>query len=490
MARARDRRAAGRERAPAPDSQRVAINAAAGVTARAAILLLGLASVAITTRYLGPARYGQIALAFSLCGLVGVMADAGLTTIAVRELARTPDRAPAVLGSALLLRAWLTAAAVAVAIALALVLPYPRDVRLAVVVACVPLALGLAGSAFVAVLQAELQGWRAARADVAGRATAVAAVALVAVLDLGFLPVVGAAGIGAAVSLGVTVRAVRPLLPGRPAPDRALARSLLGAALPLGLVLAVNEAYVRADAVIISLSRPYAELGHYGLAWRVAELTATAPAALLAALFPVLARYVAAGDARLREALQAAADALVLAGVALAVGGALVAPEIVVALGGEAFRAAAAPLRILLAAAAVGFLSGLLGQALIARDLQLRALWVSASALLLNVALNAALVPAHGIEAAAWIALGCEVLLLGGSAVLVRHAFGHLPDAGMLARAAPAAALMAAVVWPLRTGPLWVSVPAGAAVYALALAALGVHRRLAVARLWSGRGGG
>jgi O-antigen/teichoic acid export membrane protein len=418
------------------------------------------------------------------------MADAGLTTIAVRELARTPERAPAVLGSALLLRAWLTAAAVAVAIALALVLPYPRDVRLAVVVACVPLALGLAGSAFVAVLQAELQGWRAARADVAGRAAAVAAVALVALLDLGFLPVVGAAGIGAAVSLGVTVRAVRPLLPGRPAPDRALARSLLGAALPLGLVLAVNEAYVRADAVIISLSRPYAELGHYGLAWRVAELTATAPAALLAALFPVLARYVAVGDARLREALQAAADALVLAGVALAVGGALVAPEIVVALGGEAFRAAAAPLRILLAAAAVGFLSGLLGQALIARDLQLRALWVSASALLLNVALNAALVPAHGIEAAAWIALGCEVLLLGGSAVLVRHAFGHLPDAGMLARAAPAAALMAAVVWPLRTGPLWVSVPAGAAVYALALAALGVHRRLAVARLWSGRGEG
>ena len=248
MARARDRRAAGRERAPAPDSQRVAINAAAGVAARAAILLLGLASVAITTRYLGPARYGQIALAFSLCGLVGVMADAGLTTIAVRELARTPERAPAVLGSALLLRAWLTAAAVAVAIALALVLPYPRDVRLAVGVACVPLALGLAGSAFVAVLQAELQGWRAARADVAGRAAAVAAVAVVALLDLGFLPVVGAAGIGAAVSLGVTVRAVRPLLPGRPVPDRALARSLLGAALPLGLVLAVNEAYVRADA--------------------------------------------------------------------------------------------------------------------------------------------------------------------------------------------------------------------------------------------------
>ena len=463
---------------PPSDSRRVAVNAAAGLAARGAMLLLGLASVAITTRYLGPERYGRVALAFSLCGLVGVMADAGLTTIAVRELARRPGRAPAVLGSALLLRAWLTAAAVGVAITLALVLPYDRDVRLAVVVACVPLALGLAGSAFVAVLQAELQGWRAARADVAGRAAALAAVAVVALLDLGFLPVVGAAGIGAAVSLAITVRAVRPLLPARPVADRALARSLLRAALPLGLVLAVNEAYVRADAVIISLSRPFAELGSYGLAWRVAELSATAPAALLVAFFPVLARYVATGDPRLRAALQAAADVLILAGLPLAVGGALVAPEIVVALGGEEFRAAAVPLRILLAAAAVGFLSGLLGQALIARDLQLRALWVSGAALLLNVALNAALVPARGIEAAAWIALGCEVLLLCGSAALVRHAYGWLPDGGMLARAVPAAALMAAAVWPLRTGPLWLSVPVGAAVYALALAGLGVQRRL------------
>src|SRR3954452_19873961 len=92
MAQARDRRAAGSARAPAPDSQRVAINAAAGVAARAAILLLGLASVAITTRYLGPARYGQIALAFSLCGLVGAMADAGITTSArpARPSARPP----------------------------------------------------------------------------------------------------------------------------------------------------------------------------------------------------------------------------------------------------------------------------------------------------------------------------------------------------------------------------------------------------------------
>jgi O-antigen/teichoic acid export membrane protein len=465
----------------ASDARRVAANAAAGLTGRGAVLLLGLASVAITTRYLGPEAYGRVALAFSLCGLVGVVADAGLTIVAVREIARRPERATAVLGATLLLRARLTLAAVGTAVLLALALPYDRDVRLAVVVACAPLALGLAGSAFVAVLQAELQGWRAARADVAGRAAALAAVAAVAALDLGFLAVVGAAGVGAAVSLALTARAVRALLPAPPASDRALARTLLRAALPLGVVLAVNEAYLRADALIISLSRPFEELGSYGLAWRVSELVATAPAVLLVALFPVLSRYEAAGDARLRATVQTAADALVLAGTAAAVGGALVAPELAEALGGEPFRAAATPLRILLAAAALGFLSGLLGHVLIARDLQLRTLWVSLAALGANVALNAALVPSSGIEAAAWVALGCEALLLCGSAWLVHRAFGWLPGPAMLARALPAAAVLAAAVWPLRSAPLWISIPVGACAYAIALATLGVHRRLPLA---------
>ena len=91
----------------------------------------------------------------------------------------------------------------------------------------------------------------------------------------------------------------------------------------------------------------------------------------------------------------------------VAVGGALVAPELARALGGEDFVGAATPLRILLAAAAIGFVNGLYGHALIARNRQLAALWLNVLALTLNVALNIALVPSYGIEAAAWTALGC-----------------------------------------------------------------------------------
>lgn len=464
--------------------RRVAVATGLGLAGRVAVLVLGLASVALTTRYLGAEGYGRLALVLSFTQLFAVVADAGLTTVVVRELAARPERAPAVLGSALALRAGLALAAVGAAALTALALPYPPPVRLGVLLAGVPLALGLLNSAAAAVLQAELRAGRAALADVAGRAGALGALGIVVALDLGFYAVLGAAGVGAAVTLAVTAGLVRPLLAARPRAEPGEARALARAALPLGLALALNEAYFRADALIISLSRPFAELGAYALAWRVSELAASFPGVLLVAVFPVLARHLATGHhPRAARLLDAAGDALLLAGLGLAVGGALVAEPLVRALGGEALAGAAGPLRVLLAASALGFVSGLLGHALIAGGRSASTLWTCAGALGLNVALNVALVPRHGIQAAAWIALGCEVLVLGATALLLRRALGLRYGFGALGRGVVAAGVMAAALWPLRDGPLWLSLALGATAYLGALAALGTLDRDALAAL-------
>ena len=112
-------------RTPDAPTSAASRRAAFGVAGRVAVLLLGLVSVAITTRYLGPTSTGSFALALSFMQLFGVLADAGLTTIVVRELAQRPERAPAVLGSALALRSVLALCAAAAAALVALALPYP-----------------------------------------------------------------------------------------------------------------------------------------------------------------------------------------------------------------------------------------------------------------------------------------------------------------------------------------------------------------------------
>ena len=77
-------------------------------------------------------------------------------------------------------------------------------------------------------------------------------------------------------------------------------------------------------------------------------------------------------------------------GVPIAVGGLIVAPDLVRAIGGDEFAGAADALRLLLFAVALAFVSGLLGHSLIAGGRQASALRLGLLALGLNLVANLA----------------------------------------------------------------------------------------------------
>src|SRR6202040_1829071 len=117
---------------------------------------LGLASVAVLTRYLGPARYGQYGLAFSYTQLFGVIADVGLFTVVVREISKTPERTEALVGNAIAMRLALSFSALSLALGVALALPYPQAVRIAILIAGGALTLDLLTASLTAVFSARL----------------------------------------------------------------------------------------------------------------------------------------------------------------------------------------------------------------------------------------------------------------------------------------------------------------------------------------------
>jgi O-antigen/teichoic acid export membrane protein len=453
-------------------ARQVARNTAAQALGKAAVLAVGAASIAITTRYLGAAGYGSFALALALVQMLGVLADFGVVTVVVREISREPARTGELVGNALTLRLLLGVVVVALAALLSLALPYSPDVRVAILIAGVPFVLGLATTSLTTIFQARLQMGRAAVADVAGRVAGLAALVAVVEADLGFKAVVATTAVAAAVTLAVTVAMVRV----RPQTGRW--RELLVPAIPLGLALAVNEIYFRADTFILSLFRPFAEVGDYTLAYRIFELLAVLPAIVMTSVFPLLSRYVAEQRELANRVLDTTADVFVALAAPIAAAGLVLAPELVQLVAGDAFAGAETPLRLLLCAAGAAWVSGLLGYTLIAGDRRRAVLLLSLTALAVNVALNLALVPSYGADAAAAVALGSEALLLAGGWILVRRELGLTPRTRVLWRALVAAAAMAGLLVWLRDLTLAVLVPAGAAVYAVALAALGgIDRR-------------
>ena len=452
----------------------VARNTLAQAVGKAVVLATGAVSIAVTTRYLGAAGYGHFALALALLQTLGVLADAGLVAVVVREGSRRPERLPELVGNALAMRLALGVVVVALAAAASGLPSYGPDVRTAVLIASVPFALGIVSSSLAAVFQVRLQLGRGALADAVGRVAGLGALLIVVSADLGFEAVVASTAVGAAAALAVTLRFARA----RPAADRAVWRELAVAAIPLGLTLAVAEIYFRADTFILALSRPAAEVGHYAFAYRLYELLALLPAMVMASVYPILSRQLAADRAAAAQTLAATARAFFTLGIPLAAGGLVIAPELARLVGGDEFAAAADPLRFLLGAAALAYLSGLFGFALIAGGHERATLWLSVVALVVNIGLNIALVPAHGATAAAAIALGSEALLLAGGLLLVRSRLALRPTVDRAWAVLLAAGVMAAAVWPLRERSPALTIPLGAAAYGAVLWALGgIDRR-------------
>jgi O-antigen/teichoic acid export membrane protein len=457
----------------------VARNTLAQAAGRVVILAVGAASIAVTTRYLGAAGYGRFALALALLQTIGVLADAGLVAVVVRESSRAPARTAELVGNALVMRLVLGAVVVVLAAAASELPSYGPDVRTAVLIASVPFALGIISSSLAAVFQVRLQLGRAALADAAGRVASFAALLAVVAADLGFAAVVASTAVGAAVTLALTARFVRRVIRPRLAADRTVWRELAVAALPLGLTLAVAEIYFRADTFILALSRPPAEVGQYSLAYRLYELLALFPALVMASVYPLLSRQFTDSRAAAERTLHATGRAFFTFGIPLAAGGLVIAPELARFAGGDEFVAAADPLRLLLCAATLAYVSGLCGYALIAAGHERSTLWLSLAALAFNLALNVALAPAYGATASAAIALASEALLLAGGWLLLRRRLEMQPSVAGLGAVLLAAGLMAAAVWPLRDRTVALTVPLGAAVYGAALWALGgVDRRM------------
>jgi O-antigen/teichoic acid export membrane protein len=453
--------------------RRVAWNTAAQAAGKAVVLGIGLASVVVTTRYLGASGYGKVALAFAFIQMLGVLADVGLLTVVVREISRDPAQTDRLVGNALLLRLALSLVTLALAAIASLLLPWDHEVRVAVLIAGVPFVLGLVNSALVAVFQARLRMDRAAVSDVIGRAASFVALVVVVASDAGFYAVVGTAAVGAAVTLAITWTFVRREAHPVPRAERTVWRSLLVTALPIGAALAVSEVFFRLDTLLVSAFRSYHEVGLYSLSYRIVELIAILPAIVMTSVFPLLSRYIHESRELAIRTIDAAGDLFVAVGVPIAAGGLIVAPELVRAIGGDEFAGAADALRILLFAVALAFVSGLFGHSLIAGGRQRSALRLGLVALAFNFAVNLVAIPAWGIEGAAAVAVASEVLLVGGGYLLVRRELGLAPRFALLWRVLVAAALMGGVLALVSDWPLAVLIALGVLLYGAALWALG-----------------
>lgn len=364
---------------------------------RALGMLASVVSVAMTARYLGPGRYGQLSIAVLFIAMWTSLADLGIATVIVRRVTSgRGDLERLVRINSGLALIYCVPLAVLAAVS-GLVIYQDPEVRVMLVVLSGALLMQTMVTRFEPVFLATVRFSAVAISDVAARTGTLAMVAWLVAMRSDVIWFAVAQLIPPAVQLLIQGAAatrhisVRPIFAPREAAD------LLRESLPLIGFLVVGLLYCRADGVILSLLSTHSEVGVYGLAFTIAFNTIVVSLifhkSTLSTATELFSRDVAAFAAFLRRSV----ELMCFVAVPVAVVGALLSGPLIAFFGDNAFVARGTPtLALLFVAAALRFVGGTLGQGLVASHHQRILFWLTMVTLVLNVALNLSLAGRYG----------------------------------------------------------------------------------------------
>jgi PST family polysaccharide transporter len=381
---------------------------------KAVRLVVGLFVSGWTARYLGLEQFGVLSYALALVAMFAVIANLGLDSIVVRDLARDPARAGETLGSASLLKA--AGAALATAACIAAALLSGADERLPWLVALA--APGLLAQAFDTVdlwFQSQLQ----VRYPVIARHAAFLAVAaLKVVLILSAAPLAAFAAAALAESLlAAACLAASYRLRRRSFRDWSASmprmRALLAQCWPLLLSALAIATYMRLAQVLLGELSGSAAVGVYSAAVTLSELWYAVPAAVAASVAPLVAQSRAANALAYRGQLVLLLRGLAVASVAFALAVTLLAEPLAVFVFGAAFRDAGPLLAVHVWSGVFVALGVASSQYLVNENLMKVALQRTLAGAAASVALNLAWIPHFGALGAAWASVvACAIATL------------------------------------------------------------------------------
>lgn len=477
--------------APRPDTlRRVLLNGAALVGAYILPRVFTAAAVVVAARILGPGRFGAYGTAAALAVILSIVATLGMMPLLVREMVRSPERAPALLRAAHVVKA---GSGLLMLVSLVGISHFALSYPPTVVAASLLLGLAYAVGGFVENLGAWFQAiermhvWMQASAAF-GLVTGAAGAWLVwstgSVVWFCFAPLLGQL---AALSWLLAKAPRRLRTPGHI--EGAQVIRLVRALIPFAAAFVALTLFYKVDVLLLTRWRASADVGTYVAAYKFVDVAHALILAAVAAVYPRLARLAPGGEgadpdtreANRSEQVEAASPAvrrwaatrvselLLLAVVPAAALLWILRGELVEGLYGTGFAPAGFVLALLAPALPALALNLLAGYVLAATGHMRLVAGGYAAALLLKVGLDALLIPVYGAPGAGAAMLVSELALAAGFLVTLRWVAEAAPDRRSLGLAGAAAALAVAlaVLSPLLVGERGAALIYAAGVFVL-----------------------
>jgi PST family polysaccharide transporter len=468
----------------------VTVSISAQLGARVIHLALNVISTLAIIRYMSPAGYGEFVIIVTVVTLARLISDFGLNPIAVREASVEPAAEAKLIGTVMAMRVGLALIAMVIVQGALLAVGAGPGVRTAGAVA----SLLLLAEAFITVVimfQVRIRQQYEALVLIAAETVETGLVLWLIARQASLTAIVAAPAvgmtIGAVVAASLAVRRFDLSL----GLDWSRARYLLRESYPVAVAGFIGVLVFKTDSVMLAALRPPEDLGIYGAAYQPVEYLLVGAVLVVGIPLPLLSRYYKTDPAKYRRIAQIGADLILASMLPVAVFLAVASRPLVELFYGAGFTAAADPLRPLAAAMVIMAFTAWHVHALLAAGHQRITVRYNSAALVLAVALNALLIPVFGYMGAALATLATVTVVLALVLGATRRLAGLVVSVERVLRIAAANGLFAlALVGATVAGAwLWLSVPLGLVVYAVALQAFGVTDLRSSARVLLGGSG-
>ncbi|PIR47955.1 hypothetical protein COV06_00960 [Candidatus Uhrbacteria bacterium CG10_big_fil_rev_8_21_14_0_10_50_16] len=429
---------------------------------------------AVIARMVGVEFTGKYFLALSLTTMVGVIADFGLTSVLIRDIAKRPDEQEGLLAHVIGLKLGLSLLAVAIVVALSFALGYDELTRTLMYTASLVMVLDTFHLTFYGVFRGHHRLGTESIGIFIGQLVTllIGVVSLIISPNLLFLIVALIGGSLWNVLFAATRLSRMGIHPFRLSFSRQKAKRLLRVALPFALAAIFVKVYSTADSILLERFLGDEGVGLYSIAYKLTYAFQFLPMAFVAALYPTLSTLVHKKDTeQLTSVFHSALWYMSLLAVPVVFGIATTADLIVPLVYGSAYFGSILPLQLLVFVLLFIFLDFPIGSLLNADDRQGTKTLIMFWTMIINVVANIVLIPRLGILGASTAALLSFAFMFIVGLFAVRKTL-RLEARSILARIGPvllSGLCMATVV--LSTKPVLgiLTIPLGGAVYVTCL---------------------
>ena len=365
--------------------------------------------VILVARYLGPQGLGVLNFAVALIAVFSVFANFGLTTITTREVAKDPSKASKYAANVIPIQLLFALLTIGLIVVFVNALGYSPETIYVVYILSIGLIVTTLSALLLAIFQAfeqlKFQSAFLVISSVVQLCGAVIAIQLHLNVAAFALVSLLMSGVGLVYVYAICVR--RFFVP-RLEADFTFWKSTLTEAWPMAATAISVMIYFRIDVVMISVIQGTTAVGFYSVAYALSEASTVVPSMFLASLFPILSRLCQESKTSFQDTWAQSMRYLLYLALPMAFFVTLWAKPIVPLLFGASFEPSVAALQILIWAAAIMYVTMVVGTAFVTSNLQKLLMKLTFLGVALNIGLNLLLIPKYSYYGASFATVATE----------------------------------------------------------------------------------